>query len=244
MKRFSTIAVPHKDILEGRLTMDVFAADLERVCRNEGPDEYRDAETFFQKTFLTEGLKNLLDRVEKRLKGEGGEPVIQLQTPFGGGKTHALIAMYHRAKEWNVKNIVLVGTELSVEETLWGEIEKQLTGQVSSLDGHIAPGKKRLRKLLEENQPVLILMDEVLEYVTKAAGIRVEESTLAAQTIAFMQELTETAGALGQVSLVVTLPSSITEHYNESAEQLFQKLQKVSGRMEKIFTPVQDNEIP
>ncbi len=41
MKRFSAVAIPHKDILEGRLTMDVFAADLEQVCRNEGPDEDR-----------------------------------------------------------------------------------------------------------------------------------------------------------------------------------------------------------
>ena len=108
MKAFHTISIPHKDILEGRLTMDVFAADLERVCRNEGPDEYRDAETFFEKTYLTEGLQNLLDRVEKRLKGKGGEPVIQIQTPFGGGKTHALIAMYHRAKAWKAKTALCV----------------------------------------------------------------------------------------------------------------------------------------
>jgi len=245
LKAFHTIAIPHKDIREGRFTMDVFAADLEQVCRNKGPDEYRDAETFFEKTYLTDGLQNLLDRVEKRLKGKGGESVIQIQTPFGGGKTHALIAMYHRAKEWKAKTVVLVGTEMSAgEETPWGQIERQLTGKVSDLTGKVTPGKKALRGLLERNQPILILMDEVLQYVTKAAGIRVEESTLAAQTMAFMQELTETAGALGQVSLVVTLPSSITEHYDESAERLFQQLQKVSGRMEKIFTPVQDNEIP
>jgi len=34
------------------------------------------------------------------LRGEGGDPVIQIQTPFGGGKTHALIAMYHMAAAW------------------------------------------------------------------------------------------------------------------------------------------------
>ncbi|MCK5722645.1 MAG: ATP-binding protein, partial [Gammaproteobacteria bacterium] len=128
MKPFHTIAVPHKDILEGRLTMDVFAADLWEVYRNRGPDEYKDAETFFIKTYQTQGLENLLNVVEKRLLGEGGNSVIQIQTPFGGGKTHALIAMYHKATEWDAKRIVMVGTALGTDDTLWGLMEKQLTG--------------------------------------------------------------------------------------------------------------------
>jgi hypothetical protein len=103
MKAFHTVAIPHRDILEGRLTMDVFAADLWEVCRQRGPDEYRDSATYFQKTYLTQGLENLLGVVKKRLSGDGGDPVIQIQTPFGGGKTHSLIALYHKAVEWNTK---------------------------------------------------------------------------------------------------------------------------------------------
>ena len=243
MKAFHTIAIPHKDILKGRLTMDVFAADLWEVSQRRGPDEYRDNDTFFRKTYLTQGLGNLLAIVEKRLGGKGGDPVIQIQTPFGGGKTHALIAMYHKAKEWNVKKVVIAGTALSAEETLWGVMEKQLTGKIEMFSGKTAPGKEAIRVLLSQNQPVLILMDEVLEYVTKAAGVKVEESTLAAQTMAFMQELTEAAGTLEKVSLAVTLPASIIEHYDERAEKLFSQLQKVAGRVEKIYTPVQENEI-
>jgi len=243
MKPFHTIAVPHKDILEGRLTMDVFAADLWEVCKNRGPDEYKDADTFFRKTYLTRGLENLLNIVEKRLCGKGGDPVIQIQTPFGGGKTHSLIAMYHRAAQWDAKKVVMVGTAMGTDETLWGSMEKQLTGKITRFSGQVTPGKEAIRNLLDENQPVLILMDEVLEYVTKAAGVKVEKSTLASQTIAFMQELTEAAGTLEKVSLVVTLPASIIEHYDESAEKLFQQLQKVAGRVEKIYTPVQENEI-
>ncbi|MEK9149257.1 MAG: DUF499 domain-containing protein, partial [Candidatus Desantisbacteria bacterium] len=243
MKPFHTIAVPHRDILEGRLTMDVFAADLWEVSQNRGPDEYKDTETFFRKTYQTQGLTNLLNIVGNRLQGKGGDPVIQIQTPFGGGKTHALIAMYHKATEWNAKKIVVSGTALSPKETLWGLMEKQLTGRIARFSGQVSPGKEALRELLYENQPVLILMDEVLEYVTKAAGVKVAESTLAAQTIAFMQELTETAGTLEKVCLVVTLPSSIIEHYDEKAETLYQQLQKVAGRVEKIWTPVQENEI-
>lgn len=243
MKAFHTIAIPHKDILEGRLTMDVFAADLWEVSQNRGSDEYKDGDTFFRKTYLTQGLGNLLAIVEKRLRGKGGDPVIQIQTPFGGGKTHALIAMYHKAKVWKAKKIVIAGTALSAEETLWGVMEKQLTENIDKFSAKTAPGKEALRELFSQNQPILILMDEVLEYVTKAAGVKVEESTLAAQTMAFMQELTEVAGTLEKVSLAVTLPASIIEHYDEKAEKLFSQLQKVAGRVEKIYTPVQENEI-
>src|SRR2546425_902723 len=242
MKPFHTIAVPHRDILDGKLTMDVFAADLWETHLGRAPEEYKDPTTFFRKTYLTQGLKNLLNVIEKRLTGKGGDPVIQIQTPFGGGKTHALIAMYHKAREWKAKTVVIVGTAMSPQETIWGDIEKQLTGSVKKLAGNVSPGREALREVLGK-QPILILMDEVLEYTTKAAGVQVRDTSLAAQTIAFIQELTEVAGTLQNVCVVVTLPSSVLEHYDEKAEKLFQQLQKVAGRVERIYTPVQENEI-
>ena len=86
MTAFHTIAVPHDDILAGRLTLDVFAADLWEVYKRRAPDEYKDAARFFQKTYLTEGLENLLAVVEKRLQGTGGDPVIQIQTPLAAAR--------------------------------------------------------------------------------------------------------------------------------------------------------------
>jgi hypothetical protein len=247
MKPFHTIAVPHDDILQGRLTLDVFAADLWEVYQGRGPEEYRDVDLFFQKTYLTEGLKNLFAVVEKRLKGQGGDPVIQMQTPFGGGKTHALIALYHKAREWRewgVKTAVIVGTKHSAEkDTLWGLLAEQLNGSRSGFEGRSAPGSEALRRLLGDHQPLLILMDEVLEYVVKASAVIVGESTLAAQTLAFMQELTEAVAIQERVALVATLPSSTLEHYNEHGTRLFEQLQKISGRVEKIFTPVKDEEV-
>ena len=243
MTAFHTIAVPHEDLLAGRLTLDVFAADLWEVHKGRAPDEYRDPTCFFQKTYQTEGLTNLLAVVEKRLNGEGGDPVIQIQTPFGGGKTHALIAMYHKAAEWGANRVVIVGTPMAPTDTLWGQIAQQLTGNRAGFEGQTAPGREPLRELLETHQPLLILMDEVLEYATKAAGVPVGSSTLSAQTLAFLQELTEAASTLERVCLAVTLPSSVLEHYDEGAERLFRQLQKVAGRVEKIYTPVQEHEI-
>jgi len=243
MIAFHTIAVPHEDILAGRLTMDVFAADLWEVHKRRAPDEYRDPARFFPKTYQTEGLANLLAVVEKRLRGEGGDPVIQIQTPFGGGKTHALIAMYHRAAEWGAKRVVVVGTPMAPSDTLWGLMAEQLTGGRAGFEALTPPGREALRALLAAHQPLLILMDEVLEYATKAAGVPVGSSTLSAQTLAFLQELTEAAATLDRTCLAVTLPSSLLEHYDEGAERLFRQLQKVAGRVEKIYTPVQEHEI-
>ncbi|MDI6716325.1 MAG: DUF499 domain-containing protein [Actinomycetota bacterium] len=243
MRAFHAIAIPHNDILEGRLTMDVFAADLWEVYKGRAPEEYKDASEFFRKTYMTEGLKNILAVVEKRLGGKGGDPVIQIQTPFGGGKTHALIAMYHSAKQWGANRVIVAGTAMSADETIWGNIEQQLTGKIERFTGQIAPGREAIYALLKDHQPVMILMDEVLEYATKAAGVTVGDSTLADQTIAFMQELTEVAGTLEKTCVIVTLPSSIIEHYTEKAEKLFQQLQHVAGRVEKIYTPVQEHEI-
>lgn len=244
MRPFSSIAIPHTDILEGRLTEDVFAADLWEVFKGRGPEDYRDPETFFKKTYITEGIKNLLSVAEKRLKGLGGDPIIQLQTPFGGGKTHSLIALYHKAKSWNVNIVVLDGTALDPEnKTLWGEIENQLTGRIEKLKGQVSPGTEKLREFLQHYQPLLILMDEILIYVTKAGGVRVGDSSLADQTLVFIHELTRVVRTLDKSLLVLTLPSGHLERYGESAEKLFQQLQEIAGRMEKVYAPVRDEEV-
>lgn len=243
-KPFISIARPHKDILEGRLTMDVFAADLWKVHTGEAPDEYKDREIFFKKTYITNGLKNLLDVVENRLSGKSGDPVIQIQTPFGGGKTHSLIALYHKAKEKGVNTIVFDGTVFNpAETTIWEEIEKQLTGKIEVLKSKIAPGREKLESLLKDKLPILILMDEVLEYLNRASGVKVGDSNLATQTLSFIQELTQSVSSLGKSVLILSLPSSTTEHMDEKGEELFQKLQKIVGRIEKIYTPVEDEEI-
>ena len=243
MTFFHTIAVPHRDILDGKLTMDVWAANLWEVFHGRGPDEYRDSVSFFNKTYRTQGLGTIMNIVGRRLNGEGGDSVIQLKTPFGGGKTHALIALFHQYS--NANRVVMVGTEMNApQHTPWGMLEQQLTGKIEQFKSLVSPGGDSLRNLLSQHQPCLILIDELLEYVTKAAAVPVEQSVLSAQVMAFMQEVTQVATTLDKVVLMVTLPASVLEHYDEAAERLFTQLQHVTGRVEKIYTPVQESEIP
>lgn len=86
---------PHPDVAEGRYKAAEFAADLSQVAKGEGAYEYRDPVEFFNRTYVTEGMKKLLVQALERMTGRGGEPVIQLKTAFGGGKTHSMLALYH-----------------------------------------------------------------------------------------------------------------------------------------------------
>lgn len=89
--------VPHRDVLEGTFQQAEFAADITAVRLGRAPRQYQDPATFFQRTFITEGMARLLTAVAQRLAGQGAEPVIQLKTAFGGGKTHTLVAIHHLA---------------------------------------------------------------------------------------------------------------------------------------------------
>jgi predicted AAA+ superfamily ATPase len=97
LKPWREIIVPHPDVLNGTFQQSEFAADLTAVWTGKATAEYGDAQAFYERTFITEGMRRLLTQVSQRLNGKGGEPVIQLQTAFGGGKTHTLLAVYHLA---------------------------------------------------------------------------------------------------------------------------------------------------
>src|SRR5258706_5852459 len=92
------IIVPHPDVLNGTFQQSEFAADLTAVRTGRATPEYGDAKPFYERTYITEGMGKLLIQVAQRLNGKGGEPVIQLQTSFGGGKTHTMLSVYHLAK--------------------------------------------------------------------------------------------------------------------------------------------------
>ncbi|MCS7166809.1 MAG: DUF499 domain-containing protein [Gemmatales bacterium] len=259
MKPWIQVITPHKDIRTGRLDEGVYAADLSDVVGDRGPLEYRDPQSFFRKTYLTQGLVKLLSLVLGRLAGQNaGEAVIQIQTPFGGGKTHSLIALYHMIRSGNelgdvsreilakagltavpqAQVVTFVGTAADAlgGRTPWGELAWQL-GRYDVLREHDqkrrAPGKNLLFQLLG-TQPTLILMDEIAEYAVKARDFR-------DQLVAFCQELTETVKVLSHCVLVVTLPSSAP--YGEEGERALHELQKVFGRVENIQTPVEGEEI-
>ena len=91
------VCEPHPDVLEARFSDAEFAANLALVDQGQGGEEYVDPAAFFRITYATEGLRRVLTTTIARLAGKGGDPVIGLQTNFGGGKTHTMLALHHLA---------------------------------------------------------------------------------------------------------------------------------------------------
>jgi hypothetical protein len=101
MRTIFDLCQPREDVLHGRLKDEEFAADLgAAISPTGGVREYSDPAVFFRNTYPTRGLKTLLETVCRRLSGVGGEmnSVIRLDTQFGGGKTHSLIALVHAVR--------------------------------------------------------------------------------------------------------------------------------------------------
>jgi predicted AAA+ superfamily ATPase len=107
---------PHPDVAAGRYQQAEFAADLAQVLRGEASSEYQVQTEFFSRTYLTEGLRLLLETALLRLTGTGGEPVVELQTNFGGGKTHSMLALFHLIDP-SVKLGQLTGLEALLSKT-------------------------------------------------------------------------------------------------------------------------------
>jgi predicted AAA+ superfamily ATPase len=171
LKPWREIVTPHADVASGRYQQAEFAADLWQVHLGEGTDEYRRPVEFFRRTFLTESLKRLLVGAVERLSGKGGDPVVQLQTNFGGGKTHSMLALYHLfsgaspgelagvdgvmaakvAKLPTAKRVVLVGNKISPGNPVRkpdGTVVRTLWGELAWQLG----GKKAFARVAKDDE--------------------------------------------------------------------------------------------
>ena len=99
LRAWRDVLQPHDDVASGNFQAAEFAADLYKVgVTGDAGSDYSDPVQFFSRTYLTEGLRDLLGRAVRRLAGDdNASPVINLQTNFGGGKTHSMLALWHVA---------------------------------------------------------------------------------------------------------------------------------------------------
>lgn len=96
LKPWREVLVPHLDVAQGQFNASEYAANLAHVVSGEGAPEYTDPVEFFHRTYLTDGLRDLLSRSLLRISGDNNaSPTVNLQTNFGGGKTHSMLALYH-----------------------------------------------------------------------------------------------------------------------------------------------------
>jgi hypothetical protein len=266
------VALPHADVLENRFRQSEFAADLFAVDSGNAAGEYADPRDFFRITFLTEGLKRVLTTAVQRLGGSGGDPVIGLQTAFGGGKTHTMLAAYHLCgvddpstlegvsdlvtdlRDWKrPKTAVFVGTSKATEDSLI------LRGgpKVHTLWGYIAwrlAGDKGLALVKEAETSRTNPGSELMVEVFKLAGpslILLDELVAYARQLpddrfeaflSFIQSLTEAAKMVPNVLVIGSLPESDAEVGGAKGKAALLRLERVFGRVQSPWLPATGDE--
>jgi hypothetical protein len=254
---------------------DIFALDLGPLAEGTGTvaPVYRDAETFFQASYITSGLKSLLEEVLKRLAGKGGGPVLKLMTPFGGGKSHTMAALLHAARDrkaldtlpeakglaspGKVRVAVVDGQFFNATQgkedkgirvkTVWGWIALSLGGKAgyeivrANDESRLSPDASDLLKLFGD-EPNLILLDEVLEYLISAGGHKIHDTTLRDETLIFLKRLTVAAGNAPKTALVYSLPAS-NPRQAMAYLALLQTVSDLANRKDQLREPVVEDEV-
>ncbi len=293
---------PRQDVLTGELAEDQFAASLADVAHSsDAPDVYADSHLFFEKTYPTTGLQELLTRLATRFVGAhnndytGTNGILRLDTSFGGGKTHNQIAAYHLAESpsavpdlsdfiedqeiadeytdaaalgLDVNTAVFVGTHVDAEDarsnyddsdapatkTMWGEMAYQLFGREGyeflreNDENRTPPGTTKLERLFERNDnPSLILIDEIAAYLEQAAAVEIGDSTLSKQTNTFLMSLLSATQNNDKVTVVLSIADTAFADQAEDVRGLvsesISEFNSISDRVEGSITPTEDNEI-
>jgi hypothetical protein len=272
------LCTPRADVLSGAVSEGDFAARLGPVVNGTGNIDYVDPVRFFTNTYPTAGLKELLDQVLRRLSATPGavSSVFRLDTSFGGGKTHGLIALIHAARSAasipNLAEFTSIrmpgaariaafdgeaadptnGRKMGdgvLAFTPWGELAYQLRG----LDGYErvrasdverrSPGSETLSELLGD-EPALIVLDEIGEYLRKTPGAGGRD-----QLAAFIKALFSAVESSPRSAIVFTLAvrsdGKALDAFaaeNEAVAKLIAEAESVSGRKATILNPTGDDE--
>lgn len=154
LRPWRDVLPPHEDVATGNFQASDFAADLYKVANGGEVDaDYADPIEFFKRTYLTEGLRDLMGRAVRRLSGDdNASPVVNLQTNFGGGKTHSMLALWHVAAGRPLGDFPQETQELLAEAGYTGTHVNRvaLVGNHLSPSGTIKPDGTRVNTIWGE----------------------------------------------------------------------------------------------
>lgn len=141
LKPWREVLRPHDDVASGRFHASEFAADLHKVAfEPDAVSDYSDAQRFFERTYLTEGLRSLVSLAARRLRGDANAtPVINLQTNFGGGKTHSMLTLWHLAGGHALSAFPQEFQELLTEAGYASDGQPVQARRVAIVGNHLAP---------------------------------------------------------------------------------------------------------
>ena len=255
------VVTPRPEVRKGRsFNPDEFAIALEQVVAGTAPPDYLDPKQFFSRTVFTRALKDNLGLVLRRLSGqtEDTAPVVTLVTQFGGGKTHALTALYHLTKSSAIaekdpgvrqllleqghmkipetKVAVLVGNAWDPKEgreTPWIDIARQLAGDagVAVLGPKartVPPGTEALTEVFR------VAGGRVLILFDEVLNLINRHRDLADPLHSFLQNLTVATAGSTQCVAVISLPRSqveMTDHDRIWQEKITKVVRRVAREL-------------
>ena len=261
---------PRSDVLSGRLADQHFAAQLDQIVRNpQNYPIYGDPDDFFALTYPTSGLKSLLSRVFGRLSGGGSvgaeQSVIRLETSFGGGKTHSLIALYHLAKGARPKNLdEFVDPDLLSEQckiaavvgdamdplsglrtggattyTMWGEIAAQLGPdayeEMRQSDQNRGAPGKGVWERVCGDTPTIIVMDELAHHLRQLTSSGAEEVRRQAEAMPVFLKNLFEFAAGVPNVAVVVTLATRSDAYSRETDELSTLLDEASARFSETL---------
>lgn len=253
LRSWREVVTPHPDVASGRYQEAEFAADLAAVYdkASTAGHEYRDPVEFFARTYLTNGLQYLLKNSLLRISQNGGDPVVELHTNFGGGKTHAMLALYHLFSgtlatklagvdgllnelgmtelPTQVKRAVLVGTALSPSQPVKYKdgLQAHTLWGVMALQLGGAEGYKLVEQSdLQGTAPGSSVLRELLERFSPCL-ILIDE------WVSFVRQLYQK----------VDIPAGSFEANLSFAQSLTEAVKQVPGALVVASLPASDNEV-
>ncbi|MCD6101177.1 MAG: ATP-binding protein [Candidatus Marinimicrobia bacterium] len=262
----------HPDVESEETAVATYAIDLGALVAKDPnvPPTYRDAYSFFHATHLTSDMRRLIEEVYKRLSGKEGNRVLQLRSPFGGGKSHTLATLYYAVKNRkemekaipetrdlpDVKDTriavfdgekfdAISGREIDGKRvrTIWGYLAWQL-GAYELIEEQdqkrVSPGGELVKRIIGD-KPTLILLDEVSRYLERAMGEKIGESTLYRQALEFIQTLTTEVSGSKNACLVYSLQASAREFFGNV--EILATLDHLASRVDAKREPIRGDEI-
>ena len=223
------VVSPHQDVASGRYQQAEFAADLWQVHLGEGSPEYLDPSEFYRRTYLTDSLKQLLSGATQRLAGMGGDPVLQLQTTFGGGKTHSMLALYHLFSGAMVNE--LSGMDTVMQDT--GVASLPPVNRVVLVGNRISPGNPVTKA---DGTEVRTLWGELAWQIGRAAGGEAEARRAYERVRADDERATNPGDVLRELLNQYTPSLILIDEWVAYARQLHDEGDLPAGSFETQFT--------
>jgi predicted AAA+ superfamily ATPase len=251
MKTVRDACTPQKNALTIKLSDQI--EQLDELISAEG-----DGSAYFEKTFITQGMQDLITEGIARLAGASSQAVFHLKQAMGGGKTHLLVGFGLLARHAELRKTYCAGMPHAAsfkgasiaafngrntpDHFFWGEIAAQL-GKADEfkafwMGGPKAPDEKDWLRLFEGDKPILILLDEMPPYFNYLDTQKVGNGTVAdIATRAFACLLT----AAGKKKNVCVVVSDLVAAYDSGAKLIHRALEDARselGRQERSITPV------